>query len=185
MLSCVSCVQLFATLWTLAPGLLYPWDSPSKNIGVSCHALLQGIFLTQGLNPRLLSPALAGGLFTTSTTWEAQAAGQCSQSEIMLPLGICSSVWRNAAEHHQYLIQRTIWPQLSTWGGEKTRICSISTCTGNTHGCSCNAGSESSGPGGPSYSENQKNLLGDADATGLNLWTPFWVARLWTCASQG
>ena len=78
-LSCVSCVQLFATLWTLAPGLLYPWDSPSKNIGVSCHALLQGIFLTQGLNPRLLSPALAGGLFTTSTTWEAQAAGQCSQ----------------------------------------------------------------------------------------------------------
>ena len=28
--------------------LLCPWDSPSKNTGVSCHALLQGIFLTQG-----------------------------------------------------------------------------------------------------------------------------------------
>ena len=26
----------------------------SKNTGVGCHALLQGIFLTQGLNPRLL-----------------------------------------------------------------------------------------------------------------------------------
>ena len=35
--------------------LLCPWDSPGKNTGVGCHALLQGIFLTQGLN---LSPAL-------------------------------------------------------------------------------------------------------------------------------
>ena len=34
--------------------LLYPWDSPSKNTGVDCHFLLQGIFLTQRLNPRLL-----------------------------------------------------------------------------------------------------------------------------------
>ena len=34
--------------------LLYPWDSPGKNTGVDCHFLLQGIFLTQRLNPRLL-----------------------------------------------------------------------------------------------------------------------------------
>ena len=34
--------------------LLCPWDSPDKNTGVCCHALLQGIFLTQGWNPRLL-----------------------------------------------------------------------------------------------------------------------------------
>ena len=26
--------------------LLYPWDSPGKNIGVDCHSFLQGIFLT-------------------------------------------------------------------------------------------------------------------------------------------
>ena len=31
--------------------LLCPWDSPGKNTGVGCHALLQGIFLTQGSNP--------------------------------------------------------------------------------------------------------------------------------------
>ena len=31
-------------------GLLYPWDSPGKNTGVGSHALLQGIFLIQGLN---------------------------------------------------------------------------------------------------------------------------------------
>ena len=34
--------------------LLCPWDSPGDNMGVSCHFLLQGIFLTQGSNPHLL-----------------------------------------------------------------------------------------------------------------------------------
>jgi len=29
-------------------------DSPGKNTGVGCHALLQGIFPTQGSNPSLL-----------------------------------------------------------------------------------------------------------------------------------
>ena len=35
-------------------GLLFPWDSPGKNIGADCHALLQGIFLNQGLNLHFL-----------------------------------------------------------------------------------------------------------------------------------
>ena len=34
--------------------LLCPWAIPGKNTGVVCHFLLQGIFLTQGLNPCLL-----------------------------------------------------------------------------------------------------------------------------------
>ena len=34
--------------------LLHPWDSLSKNTGVGYHALLQGIFLIQGLNPSFL-----------------------------------------------------------------------------------------------------------------------------------
>ena len=33
--------------------LLCPWESPDKNTGVGCRALLQGIFLTQGWNPHL------------------------------------------------------------------------------------------------------------------------------------
>ena len=33
--------------------LLCPWASPGKNTGVGCHALLQRIFPTQGLNPGL------------------------------------------------------------------------------------------------------------------------------------
>ena len=34
--------------------LLCPWDSPGMNTGVGCHALLQEIFPTQGLNPHRL-----------------------------------------------------------------------------------------------------------------------------------
>ena len=34
--------------------LLSPWDSPGKNSGWVSHALLQGIFSIQGLNPGLL-----------------------------------------------------------------------------------------------------------------------------------
>jgi len=41
-------------LQTVAPRLLWPWDSPGKNTGVGCHFLLQGIFPTQGSNPHLL-----------------------------------------------------------------------------------------------------------------------------------
>ena len=39
----------------LGPGrLLCPWDSPGKNTGVGCHALLQRIFTPRGSNPGLL-----------------------------------------------------------------------------------------------------------------------------------
>ena len=34
--------------------LVCPWNFPCKNTGVGCYFLLQGIFLTQGLNPGLL-----------------------------------------------------------------------------------------------------------------------------------
>ena len=33
---------------------LSTWDFPGKNTGVDCHFFIQGIFPTQGLNPRLL-----------------------------------------------------------------------------------------------------------------------------------
>ena len=44
-----SSVRLFVTPWTIA-SFLWPWDSPGKNSGVGCYALLQGIFPTQRLN---------------------------------------------------------------------------------------------------------------------------------------
>ena len=56
MLNCFSRVWFFATPWTPEGSirLLCPWNSPGKNTGVGCHALLQGIFPTQGSNPYLL-----------------------------------------------------------------------------------------------------------------------------------
>ena len=42
------------TLWPVATRPLCPRDSPGKNTGVDWHALLQGVFLTRGLNPCLL-----------------------------------------------------------------------------------------------------------------------------------
>ena len=43
------------------PGFSVHGDSPGKKTGVGCHALLQGIFPTQGSNPGLLH---AGRFFT-------------------------------------------------------------------------------------------------------------------------
>ena len=53
-LSHLSHVQLFATLWTVTCQAPCPWDSPGKNIGVGCNALLQGDLPTQGSNAHLL-----------------------------------------------------------------------------------------------------------------------------------
>ena len=44
----------------------------SKNTGVGCHILLQGIFPIQGSNPHLLClPHWQAGFFSSSATWEA------------------------------------------------------------------------------------------------------------------
>ena len=43
-----------------------------KNTGVGHHAFLQGNLPDSGIEPMsLMSPALAGGFFNTSATWEA------------------------------------------------------------------------------------------------------------------
>ena len=49
-----SCVQLCDLMDHSPPGSSVHGDSPGKNTGVGCHALLQGIFLTQRSIPHLL-----------------------------------------------------------------------------------------------------------------------------------
>ena len=52
--------------------LLCPWNSPGRSTEAGCRVLLQGIFLTQVLNPHLLPlPVLAGRFLTTSATCKA------------------------------------------------------------------------------------------------------------------
>ena len=49
--------------------LLFPWDFSGKNTGVGCHD--PGDLPNPGIEPTsLVSPALAGGFFTASTTWK-------------------------------------------------------------------------------------------------------------------
>jgi len=57
------------TLRPHGPARLFcPWDSPGKKTGVDCHFLLHD----PGIKPTSLgSLALAGGSFTTGTTWKS------------------------------------------------------------------------------------------------------------------
>ena len=48
-----SCLTLSDPMDCSPTRLLHPWDFPGKSTGVGCHCLLQGIFLTQGLNSGL------------------------------------------------------------------------------------------------------------------------------------
>ena len=57
----LSHVMLFATLWTVPTRLLCLRDSPGKNTGVACHALLQGISPPRD---RTQVSYIAGRLFT-------------------------------------------------------------------------------------------------------------------------
>ena len=53
-LAAQSCPTFCDSMDCSPPGSSVHWDSPGKNTGVGCHALLQGIFPTQGSNPGLL-----------------------------------------------------------------------------------------------------------------------------------
>ena len=68
-MSAQSC-QTLCDSWTVPTRLLCPWNFPG-NIGVVLFPPL-GDLLDPGIKPA--SPALAGGFFTTSATWEALTA---------------------------------------------------------------------------------------------------------------
>ena len=72
--------------------LLCPWDSPGKNTGVGCHALLQGIFPTQRLNLSVLSllhPALAGRFFNHEHHLESPQLQRVFPSNDQNPTAYC------------------------------------------------------------------------------------------------
>ena len=69
--------QFLAILWTVAHQAPLSMEFSRQNTGVGCYFLLQGIFLTQGLNPHLLN-------------WQAD-------SELLL------SYWGNPIYRHNHL----------------------------------------------------------------------------------
>ena len=69
--------------------LLCPWDFPDKNTGVSCHFLLQGTFLTQGSNLRLLC----------LLQWQADSLPLNHQgSSYLTPINKCFQINQNISE---------------------------------------------------------------------------------------
>ena len=104
----LSRVQLFETPWTVAYqappskgfsllGILPPWDFPGKSTRVGCHFLLQGIFLTQGLNPDLPHSR------QTLNLWATREAQYLSLGIIYLPPahGFCFHKGRSTFVRHQ------------------------------------------------------------------------------------
>ena len=76
---CAKSLQLCPTLYKpmhhSLPRLLCPWNSPGKDTRVGCPAILQRICCALLWLDRtcisFMSPALAGGIFTASVTWDA------------------------------------------------------------------------------------------------------------------
>ena len=66
----LSRVRLFVTPWTVAHQALVSLEFSRQEYSVGCHALFQGIFPTQGLNPDLLHCRVR--LFTVWATRESQ-----------------------------------------------------------------------------------------------------------------
>ena len=86
-----SCLTLCNRMDCSPPGSSVHGDSPGKNTGVVCHALLQRIFLAQGQNPHLMSPALAGRFFYHQRHLGKVKGESCSGvSDSLLPHGLYS-----------------------------------------------------------------------------------------------
>ena len=66
----LSCGQLFVTSWTVACQAPLSMDFPSKNTGVGCHFLLQGIFLIKAPKDRICIPCIDRWVLYHWATWE-------------------------------------------------------------------------------------------------------------------
>ena len=81
------------------PGSSVLGDSPGKNIGMGCHALLQGIFSTPGLNPGL--PHCRQILYclgTREASTGALSAGNRVERESVSPVVLADSLQPHGLE---------------------------------------------------------------------------------------
>ena len=85
MLSCFSLVRLFVTLWTIYHQAPLSMGFSRQEYWSELPCPPSGDLPDPGIKPApLMSPALAGGLFTTSTTWEASL--RWAQADPVYPL---------------------------------------------------------------------------------------------------
>ena len=105
MLSRFSCVQLFAVLWTVACQAPLSMEFSRQEYWNRLPFPSPGDLHNPGIKPAsLMSPALAGGFFTTSATWEPHIcmciftfqmnpkAGpprlECNELDLQVPMGL-------------------------------------------------------------------------------------------------
>ena len=90
-LSCFGHVQLFVTLRTVTHQAPLSMGFSSKNTGVGCQALLQGIFLTQGLKLSLYVSCIGRqGRITVVSKRKMRAKTDCSLLPAQFP---CVEQW--------------------------------------------------------------------------------------------
>ena len=111
-LSCFSFIQLFATPWTAA------CQAPvsirfSRQVGLPSPPL--GDLPDPGIKPTsLVSPALAGGFFTTSATWEAPLVAYCSSDWFLTYIPIQGRAGRLLWTHSwSTWLPRSLWQKKS------------------------------------------------------------------------
>ena len=94
-LSCLICVQLFATLWTIACQFSLSMGFFRQEYWSALAFPPPGDLPNSKIDPAsLLSPALVGGFHTTNTTWEAllQETDLNTVSSRMASLPSCPSI---------------------------------------------------------------------------------------------
>ena len=84
-------VQLFAALWTVACQAPVHGDSPGKNTGVGCYALLQGNLPDLGIKPVSRVSCLASGFFTSEPPGKPLSCCYLSLESPFLPFGLPGS----------------------------------------------------------------------------------------------
>ena len=169
MLSLFSRVRLFVTPWAVALQAPLSWDSPGKNTGVGCHALLQGIFLTQGLNPHPLCLSI----------WQAGS----------LPLVPPGKRTHNSGPG--LFLQEHKAPNPPWGGGQEAQSCSLSrACGGRAGRCGGRGGGAqrprelwavSGAPVGPAVWEvvALEGLQGTSQSPGSTVKASAWLAGPW------
>ena len=118
------------------PSSFCPWDSPGKNTGVGCHFLPQGSFPTQGWNEHPVSPALAGGFFTTITTCDALAPMAVTQTKRLTLAWGDPRPYRTGTNPHILGVRPQMAPVYRGWVIMPTSL-GIKEGMPGTHTCTC------------------------------------------------
>ena len=108
-----SCPTLWDSMDCSPPGFSVHGDSPGKNTGVSCHALLQGIFPTQGSNTQ--ASHIVGGFLTV---WATRKPNNTGVGSLSLFRGIfLTQEWKQGILHCRQILY-----QLSSQGSSRNTI---------------------------------------------------------------